>query len=281
MPIAAPNCRFVEIMSAMPSARHRTSTPLRLRRGIRLTTPATASEPYTAEAPSAMTSTRSRPSDGMIDGSTERLLSTARWPSMQGQRGVRPDAANVDRVAEGDVVAAPGLPARILGRAEVEDLRDFLQDAVSGDRARCFDRGAIDRDNGRADRRGAANAAAGDDDVGGRGVGRDRSRRGGARWLRILCRRVRCPADRQYGGAAGQHPRDRQSHIISSPKSCRPPLQRNVGFVLNGISMRDPPGPPLKTVNRGGGETRIASRLRWRGSAPASVTRMRCPAAKT
>jgi hypothetical protein len=50
----------------------------------------------------------------------------------------------------------PGLSPRILGHAEVEVLRDLLDDAVDRDRTRTLDLGPSEADHGRADRRDSA-----------------------------------------------------------------------------------------------------------------------------
>ncbi len=79
------------------------------------------------------------------------------------QRRVRPDAAQVHRVAVDDVAVAARLAAGVLADAEVEVLRELLDGAVERDLPGRGDFRRTDGGDRGADRRGAANAAARDD----------------------------------------------------------------------------------------------------------------------
>ena len=93
----------------------------------------------------------------------------------QDQRRVRADAAQVDRVAVGDVARPARLAPRILRDAKVEHLRQLPDRVLDRRAARLGDVGLAERGDRRADGGLDANAAAGDDDV----IGRCGARRGG------------------------------------------------------------------------------------------------------
>ena len=110
-----------------------------------------------------MTSTRSTPSVGMMEGSVLGVVGDA-VPVDQHERRVRTDATQVDGVAVGDVAGAAGLGAGVLAHTQVEVLRDFLDDAIDGDFRRCSDRFAVQRDDRGTDRLRAPHATARDRD---------------------------------------------------------------------------------------------------------------------
>ena len=83
----------------------------------------------------------------------------------QRQGCIGPESAQVDCRAVGDVARAARLSSRTFGHAEIEHLRQSLNQRGGRNRRRDFDVLARNRDDGRSNGLGASNPAAGDDDL--------------------------------------------------------------------------------------------------------------------
>jgi hypothetical protein len=103
---------------------------------------------------------------GTIEGSTAKPVVPCGTVAVeQRERRVRAEPAQVDGRAVGDVAGAAGLSARILGNAEIENLRQPLDERRRRERRLEVDVLARNFGDGRADYRRPADAAAGDDDL--------------------------------------------------------------------------------------------------------------------